>query len=141
MVDGSDTGHSSVTQTVSLRLEISIGCPTQRTSNRDDAIKFFRDIGVIAAPVLTVAEAVDHPQFKSRGMMETVAVRDHGPIPLPKAPFHMSRTPPRIPPKIALLGEDNREILGQCLGYKGDTVDALLSSGVLGQDPAMADRR
>ena len=112
----------------------------KRFQNRDDAIKFFRDIGVIAAPVLTVAEAVEHPQFKSRGMMETVEVLDHGPIPLPKAPFHMSRTPPRIPPRVALLGEDNREILSKCLGYNADTVGNLLSSGVLGQDPALAQR-
>ncbi len=112
----------------------------KKFQNRDDAIKFFRDIGVIAAPVLTVAEAVEHPQFKSRGMMETVEVPDVGPIPLPKAPFHMSKTPPRIPQKVALLGEDNREILGKCLGYNADTVGALLSSGVLGQDPALAQR-
>jgi crotonobetainyl-CoA:carnitine CoA-transferase CaiB-like acyl-CoA transferase len=107
---------------------------------RDEAINFFRAAGLIAAPVLTVAEAVNHPQFKSRGVMDTIEVLDFGPVALPKAPFHMSKTPSRIPPRVALLGEDNREILGKCLGYTDDTVAALQESGVLGQDPALARR-
>jgi hypothetical protein len=39
-----------------------------------------------------------------------------------------------------MLGEDNREILGMCLGYTDDKVAALLESGVLGQDPTLARR-
>ncbi len=46
----------------------------QRFTHRDEAIKFFRDAGLIAAPVLTVEEAVNHPQLKSRGIMETIDV-------------------------------------------------------------------
>jgi CoA:oxalate CoA-transferase len=107
---------------------------------RDAAIKFFRDNGIIAAPVLTVAEAVNHPQFKERGAMETIEVPNFGPVALPKAPFHMSQTPPHIPPKVALLGEDNFEVLRKCLGYSADAVAALLSTGVLAQDPTLAGR-
>lgn len=105
---------------------------------RDDAVKFFRDAGLIAAPVLTVAEAANHPQFKERATMETIEVPSVGPVALPKAPFHMSATPPRIPPKVAMLGEDNNEILSKYLGYSADTIAALLKSGVLAQDPVLA---
>ena len=112
----------------------------QHFKTRDEAIQFFRDSGLIAAPVLTVAEAVNHPQFQSRGVMDTIEIADFGPVALPKAPFHMSKTPPRIPPRVAMLGEDNREILGMCLGYTDDKVAALLESGVLGQDPTLARR-
>jgi crotonobetainyl-CoA:carnitine CoA-transferase CaiB-like acyl-CoA transferase len=49
----------------------------------------------------------------------------------------MSRTPPRIPPKVAMLGEDNNEILGKYLGYGADTIAALLKTGVLAQDPTL----
>jgi len=105
--------------------------------SRDEAVKFFRDNGIIAAPVLSVAEAVNHPQIKERGTMEAIDVANFGPIALPKAPFHMTKTPPRIPPKVALLGENNSEILGRCLGYNADMIATLLKSGVLAQDPTV----
>jgi crotonobetainyl-CoA:carnitine CoA-transferase CaiB-like acyl-CoA transferase len=105
---------------------------------REEAIRFFRDAGLIAAPVLSVPEAVNHPQFKERGTMESIEVPNFGPIPLPKAPFHMSRTPSRIPPTIALLGENNAEILQNFLGYGAERIAALLDSGVIAQDPALA---
>lgn len=104
---------------------------------RDDAIKFFRDAGLIAAPVLTVAEAVNHPQFKERGTMETIEVPNFGAVPLTKAPFQMSITPPRIPATVAMLGEDNREILSKYLGYGDDAIAELLNQGVLAQDPVI----
>ena len=110
----------------------------KRFKHRDEAIKFFRDAGLIAAPVLTVEEAVNHPQLKGRGIMETVNVPDIGAVAMPKAPFHMSKTPPRIPPIVAMLGEHNHEVLNKCLGYTSDTVAALLDKGVLGQDPTLA---
>jgi len=106
---------------------------------RDEAVKFFRDAGLIAAPVLSVAEAVSHPQLKSRGVMEPIDIPQLGTMPLPKAPFHMSKTPPRIPPMIAMLGEHNREILSKA-GYSTDAIAALLESGVIAQDPTMAPR-
>ena len=110
----------------------------QRFKHRDEAIKFFRDAGLIAAPVLTVEEAVNHPQLKSRGIMETIDVPGLGEFALPKAPFHMSKTPPRIPPIVARLGEHNLEVLSKCLGYSSDTVAALLNNGVIAQDPTLA---
>ena len=105
---------------------------------RNEAIKFLRDSGLIAAPVLTVAEAVEHPQLKERGVMETVEVGEFGAVPLPKVPWHMSKTPPKIPPKVAMLGEGNREVLAKYLGYSADQVSELLNDGVLVQDPAVA---
>jgi CoA:oxalate CoA-transferase len=110
----------------------------KKFNTRAEAVKFFRDAGLIAAPVLTVAEAVNHPQFQSRGTMETIDIPDVGATALPKAPYHMSKTPARIPPTVARLGENNREILKRCLGYDDAAVAALLQSGVLVQDPTVA---
>ena len=106
---------------------------------RDEAINFFRDAGVIAAPVLTVGEAVNHPQLKSRGIMETIDVPNVGSVALPKAPFQMSKTPAHIPPRVAMLGEHNEEILGKHLGYKPDKIAALLKTRVLVQDPVLME--
>ena len=110
----------------------------KKFNTRAEAVKFFRDAGLIAAPVLTVAEAVNHPQFQSRGTMETIDIPDVGATALPKAPYQMSKTPARIPPTVARLGENNREILKRCLGYDDAAVAALLQSGVLVQDPTVA---
>ncbi len=110
-------------------------------NSRDEAIKFFRDNGIIAAPVLTIPQAVEHPQFKERGTMETIEVPNVGPVALPKAPFHMSKTPARIAPHVALLGEDNGEILATYLGYGRERIDDLMQSGVIAQDPTIARRR
>jgi CoA:oxalate CoA-transferase len=118
--------------------EIVQGWIDRSFKRRQDAINYFRDNGIIAAPVLTIAEAADHPQFKERGTMEAVDVPNFGRIPLPKAPYHMSRTPPRIPPLIARLGEHNGEILGRYLGYDGARIAALLESGIIAQDPTLA---
>jgi crotonobetainyl-CoA:carnitine CoA-transferase CaiB-like acyl-CoA transferase len=71
--------------------------------------------------------------------MEPIDIPQLGTMPLPKAPFHMSKTPPRIPPMIAMLGEHNREILSKA-GYSTDAIAALLESGVIAQDPTMAPR-
>ena len=112
----------------------------KRFKHRDEAIKFFRDAGFIAAPVLTVEEAVNHPQLKGRGIMETIRIPELGEFALPKAPFHMSKTPARITPIVARLGEHNHETLSKCLGYTPDKTGALLASGVLGRDPTLAKK-
>jgi crotonobetainyl-CoA:carnitine CoA-transferase CaiB-like acyl-CoA transferase len=109
-----------------------------RTFNRrEEAIQHFRDNGLIAAPVLTIAQAADHPQFTQRGTMETIEVPNFGPVALPKAPYHMSRTPSRIPPQVAMLGEHNRKILGEYLGYDEARIGALLEQGIIAQDPTL----
>ena len=113
----------------------------RRFRTRDEAVDFFRANGLIAAPVLSVGEAVRHPQFTGRGTMETIEVPNVGPMPLPKAPYHMSQTPSRINPLVARLGENNREILQSCLGYDQARIAALLDSGIIAQDPTVAQRR
>jgi len=118
--------------------EIVQGWIDRNFQRRADAINYFRDNGIIAAPVLTIAEAASHPQFTERGTMDTVEVPNFGAVPLPKAPFHMSKTPSRIPPLVARLGEHNREILGKYLGYDGARIASLLEAGTIAQDPTLA---
>jgi CoA:oxalate CoA-transferase len=108
--------------------------------SRDEAIDFFRDNGLIAAPVLTIPQAVNHPQFKERGTMEPIEVPNIGRVELPKAPFHMSKTPSRIPSQIARLGENNAEILGKYLGCSEAQISALRENGVIAQDPTIGRR-
>src|SRR5262249_23703633 len=114
---------------------------TRNFKKRDDAIKFLRDNGLIAAPVLTIPEAVNHPQINSRGILQPVDVPGAGLMMLPRAPYHMSETPTRITQRVALLGEDNRGVLSASLGMSAERIAELTTQGVLVEDPTLETRR
>jgi len=114
---------------------------TKNFKKRDDAIKFLRDSGLIAAPVLTIPEAVNHPQINSRGILQPVDVPGAGLMMLPRAPYHMSETPTRIGQRVAMLGEDNRAVLSNSLGFSAERIRELTDKGVLVEDAAIAERR
>jgi alpha-methylacyl-CoA racemase len=77
------------------------------------------------APVLTPAEAVDHPHNVARRSFSTL----HGstyPSPAPR----FSRTHSRIGSEPAAAGSDTREVLAE-LGYAPSDVDDLVKAGVI----------
>jgi crotonobetainyl-CoA:carnitine CoA-transferase CaiB-like acyl-CoA transferase len=93
--------------------------------------------GVPCAPVNTIDEVINDPQTKARGM---IVEQDHpvlGRVRLPNLPFRFSDcdTTPRSP--APLLGQHNREI-AERLGYAQETIDAMVSDGVLYAEPAVA---
>jgi CoA:oxalate CoA-transferase len=112
---------------------------TKNFNKRDDAIKFIRDAGLIAAPVLSVPEAINHPQINSRDILQPVDLPGTGLMMLPRTPYHMSETPTKIGPRVALLGEDNRAVLTKDLGFGDDRIRELTANGVLAQDPVLSE--
>jgi len=112
---------------------------TKNFKKRDDAIKFIRDAGLIAAPVLSVPEAINHPQINSRDILQPVEVPGAGLMILPRTPYHMSETPTRISRRVALLGEDNRGVLSADLDLSDEQIRELTAKGVLGQDPVLSE--
>jgi crotonobetainyl-CoA:carnitine CoA-transferase CaiB-like acyl-CoA transferase len=110
---------------------------TKNFKKREDAIKFIRDAGLIAAPVLSVPEAINHPQINSRDILQPVELPGTGLMMLPRTPYHMSETPTKIGPRVALLGEDNRAVLSRDLGLGDDRIRELTAQGVLAQDPVL----
>jgi len=113
---------------------------TKNFKKRDDAIKFIRDAGLIAAPVLTVPEAVNHPQINSRDVMQPLEVPGTGLMMLARTPYHMSETPTKIGQRVAMLGEDNRAVLSKDLSLSDDLIRELMASGVLAQDPVLTQQ-
>jgi CoA:oxalate CoA-transferase len=111
---------------------------TKNFKRRDDAIKFLREAGLIAAPVLTVPEAVNHPQINSRDVLQPVELPGTGLMMLARTPYHMSETPTRIGQRVARLGEDNRAILSRDLGFSEERIRELTASGLLSQDPVIS---
>ncbi|MBX2824616.1 MAG: CoA transferase [Gammaproteobacteria bacterium] len=78
-------------------------------------------------PVLTLAQARDHPQLQSRGMFVTLEHPAEGPVAQFASPFRMSgfEFAQRLP--APSLGEHSREILTE-LGFASVKIDELCSS-------------
>jgi crotonobetainyl-CoA:carnitine CoA-transferase CaiB-like acyl-CoA transferase len=108
---------------------------------RDIPVRLLQENHLIGVPVLDLPGVINHPQMKARDAFQTVDVPGFGQIPLPKAPFHFSETPTGIPPELSMLGQDNERVLGKYLGYSAQHVAELTSNGLLGEAPALAQRR
>jgi CoA:oxalate CoA-transferase len=112
----------------------------QSRPSRDDAVKFLQEHHFLCAPVLNLGEVINYPQFKSRGTLQPLDVPGFGHVPLPKTPFHFSETPVELPDHLALLGQDNQEVLGKYLGYAQEKVEELTKRGLLVQDSRLAPK-
>jgi CoA:oxalate CoA-transferase len=110
----------------------------QSYPSRDEAVKFLQDHHFLCAPVLDLHEVLNHPQFKSRENLQPLDVPGFGQVPLPRTPYHFSETPINMPTHIALLGQDNEEVLQKYLGYGKGEIEALTQRGLLVKDPRLA---
>ena len=82
---------------------------------------------VCCEPLLSVAEAIEHPQAQARGLVAHLTSPEEGPLAQVGAPAGMGavRTPP---PR---LGEHSAELLRE-LGYTPEEVDALVAARAVG---------
>ncbi|HZY58456.1 MAG TPA: CoA transferase [Candidatus Binataceae bacterium] len=108
----------------------------QSFPTRDEPLKILADHRILSAPVLDIGEAMNHPQMKSRGVMQQVDHPGVGPIPLPRAPFVVSGASVEIRARTAFLGEHNEAVLSRYLGYSKEKVAQLTRAGVLIAEPA-----
>lgn len=90
---------------------------------RDHWVALLQDSDACFAPVLSPAEAPEHPQNKARGIFSD------GPVqPMPAPRFARSRTPlPDTPP---VPGAHSRQVL-EDMGLAADRIDALFASGAV----------
>jgi CoA:oxalate CoA-transferase len=95
------------------------------------ATKHLEEFGVPCAPVLSVAETVNHPHHRQRGTVRRVEDRLHGEVDLPGFPIKFKHLPNNIPLDAPTLGEHNTEILTELLGRSERDVEKLRLEGVL----------
>jgi len=95
------------------------------------AIEKMSAFDVPCAPVLSVAETVQHPHFRERGTVRTVEDPLHGPVDLPGMPIKWKTLPNNIPLDAPTLGQHNAKVLTETLGRTPEQVKALLRDGVL----------
>jgi crotonobetainyl-CoA:carnitine CoA-transferase CaiB-like acyl-CoA transferase len=107
----------------------------QSFPTRDEPLAILAEHRVLSAPVLDIGQAMNHPQMKSRGVMQEVEHPGIGPVPLPRAPFVVSGASVEIRARTPFLGEHNADVLSRYLGYSKEQVAELTKAGVLVEDP------
>lgn len=84
-----------------------------------------------AAPVLSVAQAVRHPQLAGRGAAREVPDPILGPVTIAGQPIRVHGFAQHTGQPAPLLGEHNRDVLDRHLGLGADEVERLVQAGVL----------
>ena len=90
-----------------------------------------RVAGVPAGPVRSIAEAVDSPEMKERGIIGTAPHTGAGTVPNLRLPMAMSDTPLIAPRGAPLLGEHTHAVLAQLLNYTPERIADLEKRGVI----------
>jgi alpha-methylacyl-CoA racemase len=93
---------------------------------RDEWAELFAGTDACVAPVLTLAEAPDHPHNRARqAYLEVAGVPVAAPVP------RFSATPATVPGPPPAAGADTERVLAE-LGYSADRLAELRAAGVLG---------
>lgn len=94
-------------------------------------IEALTQAGVPSGPINNIAEALEHPQVRHRGMRIDLPHPLAGTVPLVASPFKFSATPVRYQRPPPLLGEHTNEILGELLGRTPAEIKELQERGVI----------
>ena len=106
----------------------------------EEALAALSAARVPVGPVLSVAEAVNHPHMRARGTVRTVHDRVWGDVDLPGPTLRFSAFPDELPLQAPFLGEHNEEVLVRYLGMAPDDVRTLERDGVLFEDAELKGR-
>jgi crotonobetainyl-CoA:carnitine CoA-transferase CaiB-like acyl-CoA transferase len=101
----------------------------------DEIFRLFDEYRVPYAPVLTIEQAMAHPHLRHNEIVRTIDDRFLGEFEAPGFPLRFSqysRHPNLVAPT---LGEHNRSVLADYLGYSAERIEALEREGVLHQGP------
>ena len=94
------------------------------TRARDEWLAILDAAGTQFAPVLTIAQALDDPHNRARGMVLDLPVAGGGTVRHTGTPIHLSATPAATPHVARPAGADTRVVLAG-LGYSSAQIDAL----------------
>jgi crotonobetainyl-CoA:carnitine CoA-transferase CaiB-like acyl-CoA transferase len=99
------------------------------------ALEIMREAHIPHAPVLSVEEAMAHPHLRERRTVRTVHDRILGEFQIPGFPLRFSAFPDELALDAPFLGEHNRKVLSEYLGYSGKQIAALERDRVLFSAP------
>ncbi len=101
----------------------------------DEAMRRLDENRVPCAPVLSVAEAMEHPHLRQRGTIRKVKDRILGEFDLQRSALRLSAFPEEMQLEAPFLGEHNAEVLRDSLGYSEAQIKELEAAGVLHKAP------
>ena len=100
--------------------------------SKDEASAALQAAGVPAGPVNVTPDMTSDPQVRSRGFFVPI---EPGPTPMPGNPIKMAGIGSDDWTPCPRLGNDNRAVLGEWLGYDDARIAALEAAGVLVDKP------
>jgi len=99
--------------------------------NDEEIIRVLEENRIPVAPVLTVAEAINHPHLRRRGTVTTVRDPVLGEFDVPASPWRFSEFPDPLELQAPFLGEHNARVLKHYLGYSDRQVNQLVDDAIL----------
>ena len=112
-------------------LEARIGEWTVQMTT-EEATKRLQDSGVAAFPSMTNRDLAEDPHLNQRGFFVEAPHPEVGPRHHAGIPWKFSETPCAVERPAPCLGEHNREVLGEVLGYSTSEIEELSAAGALG---------
>jgi crotonobetainyl-CoA:carnitine CoA-transferase CaiB-like acyl-CoA transferase len=95
-----------------------------------EAIAFFEQAEVTAAPVYDIGQFLDDPHVQERGIVVETPDADMGAVPMHAVVPRLSGTPGRLRHPAPAVGEHNREIFAR-IGYADERLTAFAQKGVI----------
>ena len=134
---GRDPRYADVPSRVTNRDEITkiIEAWLASLPSDDDAVAILNEAHIPNAPILTVEQAMNHPHLRERGTVRTVRDRLLGEFQIPGMPLRFSGFPDDLELEAPFLGEHNRRILTDYLGYDTKRIAGLEREGILQSAP------
>ena len=103
----------------------------QALPSDEEALKRLDENRVPNAPVLSVEQAVKHPQLRDRRTVRKIQDPILGEFEVPGFPLRFSEFPGELTLTAPFLGEHNSQILRDYAGYSNAQINELETSGVL----------
>jgi crotonobetainyl-CoA:carnitine CoA-transferase CaiB-like acyl-CoA transferase len=103
----------------------------QAQRSDEEALKQLDENRVPNAPVLSVEQAVKHPQLRARRTIRKIHDRILGEFEVPGFPLRFSEFPGELSLEAPFLGEHNAEILRDYLGFSASQIGEFEAAGVL----------
>jgi len=95
-----------------------------------DAIRFFEEAQVTAAPVYDIGQFLEDPHVQERGIVVEVPDVDMGEVPMHAIVPRLSDTPGPLRCPAPAVGQHNREIFSR-IGYSEERIVALTQKGII----------
>ena len=102
-----------------------------KTKTSAEIMAIFKEEGLACGTVHNVAEVSNAEHSNSRGMLVEVEQPQMGPVKIPGCPINYSETPVKLTKPAPLVGEHNKEILCQFLGFTEEEYQKFKDEGVI----------